>query len=107
MQVADKTDVKRSEPKNKYKKTKSGGKSLIQASIFVKDGAQKSTIKNYLKDKEKVEFRELFDVYNKSYVVVTFLAILDKYNASAKAVFPPPTTATFFFLKKCPSQVAQ
>lgn len=34
-------------------------------------------IKSILSKKKKVEFNELFDSYNKSYVVVTFLAILD------------------------------
>jgi segregation and condensation protein A len=35
------------------------------------------SIKNILKDKKKVNFLELFDVLNKEYVVVTFLAILE------------------------------
>lgn len=34
-------------------------------------------IKNVLKQKKKVKFEELFDVYSKDYVVVTFLSILD------------------------------
>lgn len=38
---------------------------------------RKSSIKSYLQDKDKVEFRELFDIYNKSYVIVTFLSILE------------------------------
>ena len=38
---------------------------------------------------------------------VTLDAILDKYKASSTAVFPPPTTATSWPLKKKPSQVAQ
>ena len=37
----------------------------------------------------------------------TFSTILDKYKVSSKAVFPPPTTATVFPLKKLPSHVAQ
>ena len=35
------------------------------------------SIKNILKKKKKVNFLELFDVLNKEYVVVTFLAILE------------------------------
>ena len=35
------------------------------------------SIKNILKTKKKVNFLELFDVLNKEYVVVTFLAILE------------------------------
>lgn len=34
-------------------------------------------IRNLLKQKKKVEFEELFEIYNKEYVVVTFLSILD------------------------------
>lgn len=33
-------------------------------------------IKNILKKKKKIEFKELFPVYSKNYIVVTFLAIL-------------------------------
>lgn len=33
-------------------------------------------IKNILKKKSKVDFKELFDVFSKEYVVITFLAIL-------------------------------
>lgn len=36
-----------------------------------------SEIKLLLKQKKKVEFEELFDIYNKEYVVVTLLSILD------------------------------
>ena len=35
------------------------------------------SIRNILKSKKKVNFLELFDVLNKEYVVVTFLAILE------------------------------
>ena len=35
------------------------------------------SIRNILKKKKKVNFLELFDVLNKEYVVVTFLAILE------------------------------
>lgn len=38
---------------------------------------KKHDIKKILLDKGKVEFSELFNVYNKSYVVVTFLSILE------------------------------
>ena len=38
---------------------------------------RKSNILKLLKDKKKMEFTELFDEYNKSYVVVTFLSILE------------------------------
>ena len=34
-------------------------------------------IRNVLKKKKKISFEELFDVYSKEYVVVTFLSILD------------------------------
>ena len=34
-------------------------------------------IKNVLKNKKKINFEELFDVYSKDYVVVTFLSVLD------------------------------
>lgn len=34
-------------------------------------------IKTLLRSKKKVEFHELFEIYNKEYVVVTFLSILD------------------------------
>lgn len=34
-------------------------------------------IRNVLKKKKKVNFEELFDVYSKEYIVVTFLSILD------------------------------
>ena len=34
-------------------------------------------IRRVLKDKKKVEFTELFDVYSKDYIIVTFLSILD------------------------------
>lgn len=34
-------------------------------------------IKKILKNKKKINFEELFDVYSKEYVVVTFLSILD------------------------------
>lgn len=34
-------------------------------------------IKTLLKQKKRVEFKELFDVYSKDYIVVTFLSILD------------------------------
>ena len=35
------------------------------------------SIKRILKEKGKVNFLDLFEVYNKEYVVVTFLAILE------------------------------
>lgn len=38
---------------------------------------RKSDIKSYLQTKGKAEFSELFTVYSKSYVVVTFLSILE------------------------------
>ncbi|MBR3161715.1 MAG: segregation/condensation protein A [Bacilli bacterium] len=38
---------------------------------------RKSSIKKYLKNKGKAEFRDLFDKRNKSYIVVTFLSILE------------------------------
>lgn len=34
-------------------------------------------IKKILKEKKKIEFKELFDIYSKDYIVVTFLSILD------------------------------
>lgn len=38
---------------------------------------RKSAIKNFLKEKGKAEFTELFQEYNKSYIVVTFMSILE------------------------------
>lgn len=38
---------------------------------------RKSDIKTFLQTKKKAEFSELFTIYNKSYVVVTFLSILE------------------------------
>lgn len=38
---------------------------------------RKNDIKTFLKDKKKALFTELFDEYNKSYVVVTFMSILE------------------------------
>lgn len=38
---------------------------------------RKSDIIFLLKEKKKAEFGELFDIYNKSYVVVTFMSILE------------------------------
>ena len=38
---------------------------------------RKSSIRNILKSKKKVEFTELFTDYNKSYIVVTFLSVLE------------------------------
>ena len=38
---------------------------------------RKSDIRNFLYSKGKAEFSELFTIYNKSYVVVTFLSILE------------------------------
>ena len=38
---------------------------------------RKNSIKKILQDRKKVEFSELFDIVNKSYVAVTFLSILE------------------------------
>lgn len=38
---------------------------------------RKKEIKTYLQTKEKIEFTELFAIYNKSYIVVTFMSILE------------------------------
>lgn len=38
---------------------------------------RKNDIKNYLLVNKRAEFRDLFDIYNKSYVVVTFMSILE------------------------------
>lgn len=38
---------------------------------------RKSDITNYLKQHKKAQFTELFDVYNKEYVVVTFVSLLE------------------------------
>lgn len=38
---------------------------------------RKNSIKNYLKEKGTVEFTELFKEYNKSYIIVTFMSILE------------------------------
>jgi len=39
--------------------------------------ARKSSIKQILLDKKKIEFTELFDIMSKSYIVVTFLSVLE------------------------------
>ena len=41
----------------------------------VKD--RKNSIRNILKNKKRVEFSELFSEYNKGYIVVTFLSVLE------------------------------
>ena len=38
---------------------------------------RRESIRNILSKKNKVEFEELFEQFDKSYIVVTFLAILD------------------------------
>lgn len=38
---------------------------------------RKNSIKKILQERKKVEFKELFDIVNKSYVAVTFLSILE------------------------------
>ena len=38
---------------------------------------RKDSIRNILKDKDRVEFSDLFLEYNKSYIVVTFLSVLE------------------------------
>ena len=38
---------------------------------------RKSSIRNILKERKKIEFTELFNEYNKSFIVVTFLSILE------------------------------
>ena len=38
---------------------------------------RKNSIKNILKSKKRVEFTELFEEYNKSYIAVTFLSVLE------------------------------
>lgn len=38
---------------------------------------RKIEIKNIIKIKKRVEFEELFEIYNKDYIIVTFLSILD------------------------------
>ena len=38
---------------------------------------RKKDIKTYLESKKKAEFSELFTTYNKSYIVVTFMSILE------------------------------
>lgn len=38
---------------------------------------RKNDIRTYLLDKKKAEFSELFTIYSKSYIVVTFLSILE------------------------------
>ena len=38
---------------------------------------RKASIRNYLKEKGKAEFTELFTEYNKSYIIVTFMSILE------------------------------
>ena len=38
---------------------------------------RKTDIINFLREKKKVEFTELFNDYNKSYIIATFLAVLE------------------------------
>ena len=38
---------------------------------------RKNSIKNILKNKKRLEFTELFEEYNKSYIAVTFLSVLE------------------------------
>lgn len=38
---------------------------------------RKESIKNYLQQKKQAEFTELFDIYSKSYIVVTFMSVLE------------------------------
>lgn len=38
---------------------------------------RKSSIKNFLREKGRSEFTDLFDEYNRSYIVVTFMSILE------------------------------
>lgn len=38
---------------------------------------RKNSIKNILRNKKRVEFTELFEEYNKSYIAVTFLSVLE------------------------------
>lgn len=38
---------------------------------------RKNDIKNYLQQRKKAEFKELFNIYNKSYIIVTFISILE------------------------------
>ena len=38
---------------------------------------RKNSIKKILLERKKIEFKELFDVVNKSYIAVTFLSILE------------------------------
>ena len=50
--------------------TKITSKELSVSEVIIK-------IKNLLKNKSNLRFDELFDLYNKEYIVVTFLAILE------------------------------
>ena len=38
---------------------------------------RKNDIKNYLQQRKRAEFKELFNIYNKSYIIVTFISILE------------------------------
>lgn len=52
----------------------------LQTKITVKEYSipkRKKVIREYLQGKGKVEFTELFEEYNKSYIIVTFLSILE------------------------------
>ena len=53
---------------------------VMTKEISVSD--RRTTIVNILNEKSRVSFNELFKVYNKSYVVVTFLALLEMYKKS-------------------------
>ena len=38
---------------------------------------RKNSIRNIIRNKKRVEFTELFEEYNKSYIAVTFLSVLE------------------------------
>ena len=53
---------------------------VMTKEISVSD--RRTSIVNILKNKKQVSFEELFEINNKSYVVVTFLALLEMYKKS-------------------------
>ena len=57
---------------------------------------RKKDIRTLLLTKKKAEFTELFDVYNKSYIVVTFMSILELAKEENEKVLPQHPSKSYF-----------
>lgn len=57
-------------------------------------------IKEILKQKKKIEFTELFDTYNKEYIIVTFLSILDLTKKQEIDIIQEKNFAKIFLLDR-------